>query len=79
MVTALTARVVPATPFPSPGTFARWALPSLGHSPHTCGYWGHSLHRLLCSWLLPSRLTPVLMRALGWGQWRWALAKAKQQ
>ena len=38
VVTGLTESVVPATPFPSPATFANAALDTLGHTNHTCGW-----------------------------------------
>jgi len=79
VVTGLTESVIPATPNPTPATFATSALDTLGHSRHTCGWWGHSVHRLACSWLLPPRLTPTLMRLMGWGQWKYALSKARSE
>ena len=101
VVTGLTESVIPATPNPTPATFATSALDTLGHSSHTCGWWGpfsvnytsipsrcigisicrwgHSVHRLACSWLLPPRLTPTLMRLMGWGQWKYALSKARSE
>jgi len=79
VVTGLTESVVPATPFPSPATFAAAALDTLGHTNHTCGWWGHSIHMLAVKWFLPPRLTPTLMRLMGWAQWKYATSKAKAQ
>jgi len=80
VVTGLTESVVPATPFPSPETFASAALDTLGHTSHTCGWWGHSIHMLAVKWILPPRFTPTLMRLMGWAQWKYAMSKlAKAQ
>jgi len=71
--TRLTKHVIPATPVPFPSTFVSHALSTLGHSAHTCGWWGHSLHRVATDWLLPPRILPAMMRVMGWAQWRFAL------
>ena len=41
--------------------------------------WGHSIHMLAVKWFLPPRLTPTLMRLMGWAQWKYATSKAKAQ
>ena len=44
-----------------------------------CTRWGHSIHMLAVKWFLPPRLTPTLMRLMGWAQWKYATSKAKAQ
>jgi len=63
--TAMTTQVLPATPAPSPYTFAESAVGTLGHSEHTCGWWGHSLHNFVRDILIPNSWVVPMMSFMG--------------
>lgn len=72
VLTGMTQDVYPATPAPLPSTFASHAVSTIGHSSHTCGWWGHSLFTVLTSWLVSPRLLPSMMRVMGRLEWKYA-------
>lgn len=78
VITGMTQEIYPATPSPLPSTFASHAVSTIGHSSHTCGWWGHSIFMVLTDWLLSPRVLPSMMRLMGWIEWKYAKSRSQK-